>query len=77
MVKTQNGLLLRRNRRHLIHTAEDSPVISTPFMDDTSEAPLTTAVSQTVPQTEPNCRTRSGRAIRQPVRFQDYVVTVQ
>ena len=72
MVKTENGLLLRRNRRHLIHTAEDTPVTSTPIMDDTSVAPATPAV----PQTEPNCRSRSGRVIKQPVRFQDYVMTI-
>ena len=80
VVKTHTGVLLRRNRRHLIHTAEDSPVISTPLLDDIDDASAVPVVPRTVlpsvSQTEPERRTRSGRVIRHPVRFQDYVVTV-
>jgi len=79
VVKTHTGVLLRRNRRHLINTAEDSPVTSTPLLDDIGDdmaASVPRTVPPIVPQTDPERRTSSGRVTRHPVRFQDYVVTL-
>jgi len=70
-VQTDNGTHLRRNRRDLIRTREDLLVCAHHIDDDELSAPLQ---SNAVPSLPPCIKTRSGRSVKLPVRFRDYVM---
>lgn len=77
-VLMENGNTLRRNRRDVIHTAEDPPVcaplvdeIDTPsFSDNDNEQQH--QQSLTPPTASCLKTTKSGRVVKPPVRFRDY-----
>ena len=81
IVTTPEGGVYRRNRRHLLPTAEPRPEITGPDYDDDDLSPATSTNATRVtprvdhpPQTPPE-RT-SGRTVRLPERFRrDYVMT--
>ena len=76
---TEDGTNLRRNRRDLIHTAEDPPVCA-PFIEDMPS--MSDTVESLQHQQPQSCQrdpprsclktTRSGRIVKPPVRFRDY-----
>ena len=70
-VDIETGLTIRRNRRAIIKTAEPPPVCE-PFIDN--DLPVTSNRIDAQPVTQ-QVTTRSGRVVRAPVRFKDYVVT--
>jgi hypothetical protein len=85
-VQTEQGSILRRNRRHLIRTQEPAPSCTAPLDSDFETAapvPITqqpassssspAAAAAASPGTLTGIRTRSGREIKRPVRFNDYV----
>ena len=79
-IKTADGTLLRRNRRHLKKTNEDPPDVSTNLDDSFIIEDSAPAVNNQMPPMEPpparvppsteKC-TRSGRTVRPPARFRD------
>jgi hypothetical protein len=88
IVETEHGSTLRRNRRHLIKTKEDPPVCSPPIEDgetSTSSSPslnestpsLSTSSASSLPGIIKTINapvlTRSGRVVKLPVRFKDFV----
>ena len=81
IVTTPEGGVYRRNRRHLLPTAEPRPEITGPDYDDDDLSPATSTSAAYVtphvdhpPQTPP--RRTSGRTVRLPERFRrDYVMT--
>ena len=81
IVTTPEGGVYRRNRRHLLPTAEPRPEITGPDYDDDDLSPATsTNAARVTPhvdhplQTPP--RRTSGRTVRLPERFRrDYVMT--
>ena len=81
IVTTPEGRVYRRNRRHLLPTAEPRPEITGPDYDDDDLSPATSTNAARVtprvdhpPQTPP--RRTSGRTVRLPERFRrDYVIT--
>ena len=74
IVRGPSGCEYRRNRKHLRKVAESAPI---PIdIDDTDEDSLTQSVSGGYSSDSPMAttnRTSSGRTIRAPVRYQDYV----
>lgn len=85
VVETEDGSTLRRNRRHLRSTAEDSPTIAPHPLDESDTQPvaqqsstpaqLPAASSSGQPPPSSIIR-RSTRTHKPPVRFNDYVMTV-
>ena len=85
VVETEDGSTLRRNRRHLRPTAEDSPTIAPHPLDESDTQPvaqqsstpaqLPAASSSGQPPPSSIIR-RSTRTHKPPVRFNDYVMTV-
>ena len=81
IVTTPEGGVYRRNRRHLLPTAEPRPEITGPDYDDDDLSPATSTSAARVtlrvdhpPQTPP--RRTNGRTVRLPERFRrDYVMT--
>ena len=71
-IETDSGIQLRRNRRDLIRTREDPPVCHRHIDDD----PPTIAPSRVQHDSgPPSCiETSSGRTVKLPVRFRDYVI---
>ena len=87
-VLSPSGRVLRRNRRHLLKTGEGEEEKRNEVSDaaetfqnasSTTEdtLPTTDFTTDEPPNTEPNhevMRTSSGRTVRKPSRFQDYVM---
>jgi len=78
VIETEDGSTLRRNRRHLVKTAEDAPLCA-PYIDDQPETvsaapPARPLTSSTSPSTAPPIlkTTARGRMVKPPVRFADY-----
>jgi hypothetical protein len=76
-VKTQDGAVYRRNRRHLLKTKEKLPEIYDTYEDTNKEVTeLNDKMSLII--NEPNqtqeIRTRSGRLIKKPARYRDFVM---
>jgi len=77
IVGTEHGSTLRRNRRQLIKTKEDPPLVRLPLMEDDASSPssitsLPSSSTSSPPLPSPGViRTRSGRTIKLPVRFQE------
>jgi len=78
-IKTDDGRELRRNRRHLVATPESNVT----DLEEPEPCPASEATSESEnitseqPSTDPDqlfTRSRSGRAIRPPSRFNDFVV---
>jgi hypothetical protein len=78
------GGQLRRNRRHLIKSCEPPPLLLPPTLEEAGNLPsmctpiigntATPALAEPAPQPVPEefeRRSRSGRLIRKPLRFQD------
>jgi hypothetical protein len=87
VVKTEEGGMLRRNRRHLIKSQESPPDCNPP-LDDIPSAPDLPAVldspdvvasssassnANSVPPAGILKTSRSGRVVKPPVRFRDFV----
>ena len=78
VVETQDGSVLRRNRRHLIRTQEDKPIIM-PQSDDVNCTPPTADQRLHEPSTTsevsaaPPLR-RSTRSTKLPAHFKDFVM---
>jgi hypothetical protein len=81
-IVTDKGTELRRNRRQLIHTREDAPdcsrrsdmPLTIPVVPSQSTAQSSTEVNRSCDVALPSClKTSSGRTVKPPVRFQDYV----
>ena len=79
-IKTADGTLLRRNRRHLKKTNEKPPNVTTDLDESFTIEDSAPAVSNQMPPVEPpmarappsnEVRTRSGRMVRPPARFPD------
>ena len=79
-IKTADGTLLRRNRRHLKKTIQNPPDVTTNLDDSFTIEDSAPAVNNQMPHPEqpparvPTCnekRTRSGRIVRPPARFCD------
>ena len=78
VVQTEDGSTLRRNRRHLIRTAEEAPVCA-PHIEDLLPAPTEEPEPQHQSTQQPIANpisTRSGRIVKRPVRFNDYDVSI-
>jgi hypothetical protein len=76
LVKTDSGTILRRNRRHLIKTSEQAylPSMGEEIEDEGAvHRNFSTPQSTAVEETSPKQTTRSGRVVRQPARFKDFV----
>lgn len=78
-VETENGEY-RRNRRHLLKTGESQTqdVTTDDDLMETGSEPTSVAATPENPETQPvetsaTITTRSGRTIREPERFKDYV----
>lgn len=77
-IETNMGTKLRRNRRDLISTREDPPVCARPVDED--EPPVTSPpvtrsdTSKNNVRPSPCIRTASGRTVKPPVRFRDYIM---
>ena len=77
-IKTADGTLLRRNRRHLKKTSERPPNVTTD-LDDLftieDSAPAVSTYNQMPPMARAppsnEVRTRSGCIVRPPARFRD------
>ena len=78
MVETEKGVY-RRNRRHLLKTEESqTPDVTTddvPIEIESDAAPVATTPDnqETEPVEMPATTTRSGRTVREPERFKDYI----
>ena len=79
-IKTADGTLLRRNRRHLKKTNERPPNVTTDLEDSFTIEDSAPAVSDQMPPVEPPMAralpsnevcTRSGHIVRSPARFRD------
>ena len=81
-IKTAEGRVLRRNRRHLRKTSERPPNVTTTIDDPFTIEDSASAANQTLPivnvqppQSKPapvhEKRTRSGRVVRPPTRYPD------
>ncbi|PJE77411.1 hypothetical protein CI610_03666 [invertebrate metagenome] len=84
VVQTPNGRSYRRNRNHLLKTPEEPPVIIGPDVDDDVKPTVTPnckpttnpAVTSTMNTQNalPDVKTTSsGRVVKEPGRFKDYV----
>jgi hypothetical protein len=77
IVRTEEGSVIRRNRRHLIRTNEDPPSTALPIEGGDSEGgqvpedAVANAPERVAAGGE--LKTRCGRVVRPPVRFKDYV----
>ena len=84
IIQTQNGTILRRNRRHLKRTAEQVPI--TQSYDDEEDASQDNVVNgqnlnersvhpepdnNPIPLSVPERRSRYGRLIKCPIRYPD------
>ena len=89
ILKTVDGAVLRRNRRHLRHTKESFTVVNDDYIDDdeshtcegeisrsTENYQVTSDQSNTaMPLTNMSeTRTRYGRIIRPPLRYRDLLI---
>ena len=77
VIETEDGSTLRRNRRHVIKTAEEAPLCA-PYIEDQPETfsaapPLTSSTSPSAAHPPPILKTTTrGRIVKPPVRFADY-----
>jgi hypothetical protein len=76
-VMTEDGGTLRRNRKHIIRTREEAPSCNPPLDDDSHDTLSHSAPStvQPAPILTSQKTTRSGREVKLPVRFKDYVLS--
>jgi len=79
-IKTADGTLLRRNRRHLKKTNKNPPDVTNSLDDSFTVEDSAPANNNLLPPVEPppvrvpvsnEKRTRSGRIVRSPARFRD------
>ena len=71
-IQTDTGTQLRRNRRDLIHTRKDPPVCARHIDEDVPSATSPPVQQNAGPR--PCSKTSSGRPVKLPVRFRDYVM---
>ena len=84
IVETDKGKILRRNRKHILLKKEENEDNNEKFDDEyqlsyndrpndtTSE--LVSNNDNEIREPPSQCRTRSGRTIRKPSRYEDYVM---
>ena len=77
-IETDMGTQLRRNRRDLIRTREYPPVCARPVDEDEPSVIRHHSSRDPTPartvRPAPRIKTTSGRTVKPPVRFRDYIM---